>query len=379
MPLLPPVRTRLVCVVMISVIVIIQLMTHQQLTGSHQQSMLLDTSNSSLASHDLFEEDQVIPPAVAKEIPIFYNLFIGKEKDVGRIKGYFHEQAAMMLPGVHRMFISLIASFDLPDDFFPVNSSHIVVEHRESGTELVSLHKVWEHCQLVPDDQAFDSLVVYLHDKGSLHKSRMNNLMRAANTKAALSEPCTDLPDTCNVCSMRFSPLPYPHVAGNMWIARCSYLKQLMEPSAFQKKMTGFRGVGPGWGKDRFALEAYIHHHNEVRPCDVLPDGNSFAWSYTNNRSVFEDEPQLKAAPRFAYDVYKKIADDCKMTVLDCALLAPDRLDVHNYIQGSFSEPPLDWWGYDFYPDAREQIRDWVHNHTISSNVTSTDIITSTQ
>ena len=44
------------------------------------------------------------------------------------------------------MMVSLIAEFDLPKDFFPADSSHVMIDHVESGSEQVSLHKVWEHC-----------------------------------------------------------------------------------------------------------------------------------------------------------------------------------------------------------------------------------------
>jgi len=301
-----------------------------------------------------------------REIPIFYNLFIKQQEDISRIKGYFQEQSAITLP-IHRMIVSLIAEFDLPKDFFPADSSHVMIDHVESGSELVSLHKVWEHCQLVSDDQAFDSLVVYLHDKGSLHPNRRNDLMRQRITKGALSEACANLPDTCNVCSMRFSPLPFPHVSGNMWLARCSYVKKLIAPSTFSKKMDSFRGKGNGWGKQRFALEAYIHYHNDARPCDVLPDNINYTWSYSDNASLFDDEPQIKAAPCLPYEEFMKEINKNRMTAKDCALNAPDRLDVHNHIEGSFSEPPVDWWGYDFYPNAREQVKDWIHNHTSKS------------
>ena len=54
----------------------------------------------------------------------------------------------------------------------------------------------------------------------------------------ALSKECAMMPeDTCNVCSSRFSPVPHPHTSGNMWLARCDYIKKLIDPLIFEAAM----------------------------------------------------------------------------------------------------------------------------------------------
>ena len=50
----------------------------------------------------------------------------------------------------------------------------------------------------------------------------MQGCYDAVTRKNTLGEPC-------DVCSLRFSPLPHQHVSGNMWLARCSYVERRVE------------------------------------------------------------------------------------------------------------------------------------------------------
>ena len=131
--------------------------------------------------------------------------------------------------------------------------------------------------------------VAYLHDKGSFRnvfsrkvKERQKRL-RQALLRGLGSVGCVAAitkTDTCDVCSTHFSALPHQHAKGNMWLARCSYVKRLIAPPAFQKGMdaywgrlgfdTGGRLMGTPWvGTGRFAMEHWVHSHPSVRPCDV--------------------------------------------------------------------------------------------------------------
>jgi len=57
-------------------------------------------------------------------------------------------------------------------------------------------------------------------------------------TKAALSDECqTVSADQCNVCSARFSPLPFLHSSGNHWTASCDYVSNLIPPAYFYPAM----------------------------------------------------------------------------------------------------------------------------------------------
>lgn len=37
------------------------------------------------------------------------------------------------------------------------------------------------------------------------------------------------------ICSSRMSPLPHPHTSGNMWLAKCDYISQLIDPKALSE------------------------------------------------------------------------------------------------------------------------------------------------
>ena len=111
------------------------------------------------------------------------------------------------------------------------------------------------------------------------------------------SRPCAEAvtssgargPDACDVCSMRFSPVPHQHVSGNMWAARCDYISLLKEPHDFRRRMNrhwnvsceksnASNALGADCGACRYAFEHWVHAHPAVRPCDVLDA--PFHWGY---------------------------------------------------------------------------------------------------
>ena len=103
-----------------------------------------------------------------------------------------------------------------------------ILQHDDEGDESQTLGLLCQHCVENPSDT-----VVYLHSKGSFHAKEENNRLRR------LSEECAHVPDQCNICSSRFSPLPYPHTSGNMWVAKCVYVRKLINPNEFQQKING--------------------------------------------------------------------------------------------------------------------------------------------
>ena len=104
-----------------------------------------------------------------------------------------------------------------------------------------------------------------------------------------------------------------------MRVARCSYVSRLLPPVVYVDTVTstpaapckaggrplptfggGRRGFSRAIGTGRSALEAWVHSHPFVSPCDVYPD--MFLWGWTYLPTLEENEmwtPQLKAAPRF--------------------------------------------------------------------------------
>ena len=130
--------------------------------------------------------------------------------------------------------------------------------------------------------------------------------LRKFLTRGALSEECSNMPSFCNFCSSRMSPLPHAHTSGNMWAARCEYVRKLMHPIQFEAKMAI---LYPGYvnnsciGTGRYSAEHWIHSHPSARPCDLSND--RFTWNY-DNIPTDDLEIKLEPAPRFEFMKYVK-------------------------------------------------------------------------
>jgi len=143
-----------------------------------------------------------------------------------------------------------------------------VLGHRINGTEMITLNSLWDFCKHNPHVEK----VVYLHSKGSSRDTPDNANLRKFLTIGALSKECASVdPSTCNVCSSRFSPLPHPHTSGNMWLARCDYVRQLIDPFDFEERMSEFTSNCTSNGREscdgriRFSAEHWIHSHPTVK------------------------------------------------------------------------------------------------------------------
>ncbi len=258
-------------------------------------------------------------------VPVFYNVY-AHPKRINITKNIFNEQMALLRPE-HKVFVRSIG--------FPVeihNATH--VRHDENGDEAETLGLLWDHCQ-----DNLDDIVVYIHNKGSFHPSKKNDILRRFLTRGALSEECSNMPTTCDVCSSRMSPLPHPHTSGNMWAARCDYVKKLIDPLKFNEAMR--TKVHPKQnaciGTGRYAAEHWVHSHPSVRPCDLST--SNFTWNY-NGVPEGDFEMQLEPAPRFELSRYEK-KNVCPKPRL-FRILSEYR-DLYN------ETPTASWWGWDFH------------------------------
>ncbi|GKY98672.1 hypothetical protein MPSEU_000823500 [Mayamaea pseudoterrestris] len=191
-----------------------------------------------------------------------------------------------------------------------------------------------------------------MHAKGSFHPNPENEQLRRFLTAGALSEECLHLPDACNVCSSRMSPLPHPHTPGNMWLARCQYIRQLIDPLLFQARMDNFAGKvkiagRPAryacYGLGRFAAEHWVHSHPTCKPCD-LSDDSKYGYNYDGIPSA-NFSKHLSMAPRFNQSVYENKVG-CKFPPFTGSL-AKDRIAEYEAL---YNETPLnDWWGRGAY------------------------------
>jgi hypothetical protein len=274
----------------------------------------------------------------ASNIRIFYNLFTKSVDDEDRVRSIVEEQFQYLNPLLHDTNVTII-SIGHPLSSIPYNLSISV--HRNQSSEFLTLHALWEYCQ---SNNNPSTKVIYLHSKGSFDPRPENELLRNFLTRGALSEECANLPDSCNVCSSRMSPLPHPHTSGNMWLARCDYISQLFNP--FMRNdhiLFNMNNYCKGWG--RYLAEHWVHSHPMVKPCDLYP-GKEFTWSYHKvPKGAQLEQRELKLAPRFQLEDY----------IMRKACLNESRIEnfvserMANYeLLYNITEVDVDWWGWEF-------------------------------
>ena len=200
-------------------------------------------------------------------IPVFYNLFVNNEEDASLVMDIVSEQKSFFMPEYHKSFyVQSMGGIQLNI------TNATILGHRPKGNEVITLHSLWEFCKKNPETEK----VVYLHSKGSFHPSPENTILRKFLTAGALSEECALVGTQCNVCSTRFSPLPHPHTPGNMWLARCDYIRNLIDPLQFEETMNSIYSPRTNttqckrrqpWcvGLERYSAEHWVHSHPSVK------------------------------------------------------------------------------------------------------------------
>jgi hypothetical protein len=170
--------------------------------------------------------------------------------------------------------------------------------------------------------------------------------MRQLLTVAALSEECANNTDNVvsNLCGYRISPFPHPHVPGNMWLAHCSYVNNLLKPTVFEKSMNEVYNkilklddkpycVGIG----RYAAEHWIHSHPSCKPSDLYTNPN-YTWGYRGLNEYQEGDFEWKLAPRYDLNHWPP---RCQHTDLS------HRLQEYRWMYNM--TPEKDWWGWNFW------------------------------
>lgn len=164
-----------------------------------------------------------LPPLVLTPGPIFYNIFIPsiEDNDLSRIKQILQEQFIQRnetSPNATIMY-TLIGSDSATSFRDKIMVDGMCQPHcklREhlpnGGDEVHTLQAVWNYCQSAPQNSSHDTLVSYIHDKGSFHPTPANDKARRMATKAALE--CRNLlltsknPRVCTICCGAFHVLP---------------------------------------------------------------------------------------------------------------------------------------------------------------------------
>ena len=275
----------------------------------------------------------ILSPDQDDKIPIFYNLYIDKEEDVPFVKSIMDEQIALWNDQYHQdVYVTSIGT-----SLLNLTKPAILYQRAAQGSEFLTLNSIWEYCQNNPS-----SKVIYLHSKGSFHRNNFNNRMRRFITRGALSAECANLPKFCNVCSAHMSPFPTLHTPGNMWLARCSYVRKLHKPEIFRTYMGEEGEEAYCNGTGRFSAEHWIHAHPENKPCDLYTNPKyKWGYNYVPNLKTFEANYGLAAAPRFHMTQYVR-SRLCTYRYNGQAVL-DEFQRVYNLT------PSRDWWGWRWF------------------------------
>jgi hypothetical protein len=299
-------------------------------------------------------------------IPIFYNLFLNRDADrneTSRVRRLVKEQLSHLIPDIHYpVYVHSIGKE------MPIPNTELLQHHPE-GAETVTLHSLWQYCR-----EHREKKVVYMHSKGSFHHNPENERLRKFLTRSVLSRQCAYKDEhgensfTCNVCTSRFSPFPHPHTSGNMFLADCEYVSNLINPLEFEERMNDIprmkermqmpeetRIDASGVGADRFSCEHWIHSSPSVRPCDLYKP-STFIWGYAGvpNATVVDtidlegDESafELQPAPRFPFRVYQTDLTMDYWTGLHYRLQEYQALYNEVPAWPSLSSSSSSWWGW---------------------------------
>lgn len=314
---------------------------------------LVGHRQANIPIHDI---STIVNPTTSdvKSIPVFYNLFVSNESEVTRVRALVDEQLSLLRSDVHHpVYVNAIGH---P---LPIPGTELLQQYSE-GSELVTLRSVWDYCANHTDEK-----VIYMHAKGVFTNTPENARLRRFLTEGVLSDECRNLPDSCDVCSSRFSPLPHPHTSGNMWLARCSYVNRLANPNRIRLKMRyiGWSRLPSGeaerpWcsGRQRFADEHWIHSHPSGRFCD-LHAKEDYVWGSEGLLTMGPLIKDLQPAPRFNMSVYLQGELNATMTQL-CkpgrGRTLEERL-LEYWRLYRVKQPSPDWWGWKFYPSLPQQ------------------------
>ena len=195
------------------------------------------------------------------------------------------------------------------------------IKHVPKGSEAETLNELYGFCNQNPG-----ATVAYVHNKGSLHPSPGAESLRQFLTKGVVSDACLGLAKNdaqslaCTTCSSRFSAGPHFHTPGNMWVARCDYVRLLRPPNEFEADMDQLLSTFPWdmtkvrhawwkdkpwmWGAGRYSAEHYIHSHPNAVPCDLY-DNQRFI-SGTSGPGDDAWIPQLKMPLRYSLAAYNR-------------------------------------------------------------------------
>ena len=282
-------------------------------------SYLVSNSSSSSSSHitlNLPHPQTIYTQAKDATLVVFYNLFIPHtdDKAINNAINVTTDQISQVSAALSRLevlrttskhsehgvlFYNLIGNIDALSQSKMADLCHsyhpkldcIQLQHYTNATEYVTLSNLHEYChtQHVLDDPT--KRVVYLHSKGSFHDHGKQTPWRRQLTNASLHPDCLYPPnETCDVCGAQYYTMFASMFPGNMWTAKCSYIRKLLPPvkggeyerrkvkaikQFFLLKEEGILHNTLGWhqdvfyGLDRYIWEHWVGSHPELQPCEI--------------------------------------------------------------------------------------------------------------
>lgn len=334
-------------------------------TGSAVPRAMSEYDQTFLRGDD--DDDESNTTAAVKDVAVFYNLFVdpdANDTEVSRVKSLVREQLTLKQPW-HKIYVNSIGlQVDAILEGVPDTT---LLQHTLEGSEMVTLRSVYDYCRQHPERK-----VAYLHSKGSYHPRPENEALRQFLTRGVLSKIWSETEASqCSVGSSRFSPTPHPHTSGNMWLAQCSYVKELIPPDAFTERMAQVEHLTNSSnaacvGSRRFAAEHWIHSHPSVKPCDLYTN-TDFQWGYselTSDSGTNHGDFVLQAAPRVSW----------KATKVGCmnifGMHLRHRLAEYKFLYGLL--PDASWWGWKLW---HEEFKDLFNGTIPSVNDTSIRLV----
>jgi hypothetical protein len=320
----------------------------------HQTYVSDQRINEAVDGAEILEAFDGVDEPIGKAA-IFYNIFTAPGNSNATLKIVEEQLTTWRASNVANatLYYSLLGEkIELP---CKSNEKCSLLLHKEEGNELDTLQELHRYCTNNPQDS-----VIYIHSKGSFHAKMENTLLRRLLTKAVFSDACTSFTtddNSCNVCSARFSPLPHWHASGNMWMARCDHIHNLIAPKSFQEQVEKYvQEAVIHWryapsdedsvsGRGRFASEHWVHTHPRIKPCDTYTPAN-YVWGYSLN---LESDPKFERAkaPRFPRSHYVTLRKKPPEFAFSPWINLEYRLFE---LKSLYNEtPPVDSWVWDFY------------------------------
>jgi hypothetical protein len=193
--------------------------TTERLNIFTQQRRPKTTLNRTLEK-DLRKKREGPQPLLLKPGPIFYNIYVPPTKDLSHVEQILREQLTQRnwTSPNDTILYTLIGNNNLKQtiDAMCQPNCHLRQHLPNGGDERDTLQALWDYCHNIitppskSDSIPEDTLVTYIHDKGSFHPTESNEKSRRMGTKAALE--CRNLmpnnPRYCTICTSVFHVFP---------------------------------------------------------------------------------------------------------------------------------------------------------------------------